>query len=546
MSGPRSAWMAARARNAARQQWWIGICGTVALVATLLVLVLVPRRADQQLQQRLAALPPAPDSLPIQRRLDSLRTSMQALDLAAARAAAEARRADSTRQALAAPIDSTDATTRELLSRIIRARTVALPESYRALANAPRLRALPRAAALLDSIDRVEREREAHAALGGPGARYAALTARLTELGQALIRLGESQLTEARPTGPTVAVVPPIRADSAIADSARTDSTGSDVAPVRALADSTAAIREALARQMAQTESLLPAVRLRHAQLTIERESIEQRRTATLPPLAMLAAALLLGLSTGYAVVLARELRRPTVGDEHEVERLTDAPVLWYGPSTSRAAPPPRATRERPGVPAVIDRESDTFTLLHLALTGVGDIVREVEVRSDSPAVAAAVALSTAAAAARESRAVLVRETAPRGGVLASLIGANRRVARAGTLATDVDDELANAVQVVTLDRDAHIDVMPATAFALEPHTDGALWLAQRYDLQLILPPSSGERDTSSDDTVRDVVLCARRGATPLAWLASAAARARVRQQRVRAVVLWSRATPRV
>ena len=72
-----------------------------------------------------------------------------------------------------------------------------LVESYRALADTRLLRDDARARAMIDSIEQLHAEREAYAALSGPDARYASMTARLTQLGQRLTRLAESTYASA-------------------------------------------------------------------------------------------------------------------------------------------------------------------------------------------------------------------------------------------------------------------------------------------------------------------------------------------------------------
>jgi hypothetical protein len=539
MNGRRSAWLAARARNTARQTRFIVACAATAVLATLAVLVWIPRDADQQLRERLANVRAAPDSMPIIHRLDSLRVLRSARIDSASRTRADAtargQATDSMVGLVPQPI-ATDSLTDALLSAIARAHAVPLPDSYRALAAVTLLRGDARARVLLDSIDRVDREREAHAALGGPGAQYAALTARLSDLGRALLSLAERRAALAVGAADSAGSVAPqsgVRIEDSVA---------------RATADSVVrAVREELTRRMALDESLLTAVRVRHGQVRAERSVLEQRLRVSMPPLAMLLAALTVGVAGGFAIALLRELRRPTVGDASEVERITHASVLLHAPDTPSALASHRAPRERPGVPAIIDRESDTFVLLHLGLTGVGDVVREVNVQSDDASIACAVALGIAAAAARESRAALVTDAA---------LGASRATTSAATgqptvlaralrnslraLASVSSGHADAAVQTVTLDRDRRIDVLLASARAPE-------WreLQDRYDLIVHINEAAGEV-TSENPAMRDVILCARQGASPLAWLARATHHARRRDQRIRAVVLWSRAKPKV
>jgi hypothetical protein len=537
MISQRSVWIAARARNAARRGVWIAAFGGVAVIATLLVLIAVPREADRQLRRQIAALPTAPDSLPMVRRLDSLRAVQTAVRTRLNRV-------------LAADSSATDSLA-DLSIRLRRVQQVPLAEGYRMLAESPVLRADPRVVALIDSIEVVEREREAHAALGGPGARYAALTARVAVLGQGLVRLAEQRLVN------TVYA---------------RDSAGTYEAGVAA--DSTRL--DAITRAMTVEESRLADARRRIAVYDTQRVQLEQRLNVASPPIAMLLAALVVGMAVGYGIVLARELRHPTVGDAAEVERMTGATVLHHARDTPSTLADRSRWRERPGVPRIIDRDSDSFSLLHLSLTGVGDLVPEVDILSDIPLLGAAVALGTAAAAARESRAVLVVEAARRQPLLAHVLQAKTRHTvddvREGRVSAD------DAIHVVTLDRDAHIDVlvavaavMPATglfrrrrrpvvpavkpsvrvtpvalggreAQGARPPEDPLRQFETRYDLRLHLPDA--EHDGLAP--ARDVIICVRQGSTPLAWLSRVVQHTRARQQRLRVAVLWSRDLPPV
>ena len=89
-------------------------------------------------------------------------------------------------------------------------------------------------------------------------------------------------------------------------------------------------------------------------------------------------------------------------------------------------------------------------------------------------------------------------------------------------------------VRVIMLDRDAHIDLLPFDVASVFPD------VADRYDLQLML----SDTDDVAISDARDVIICTRQGVTSLVWLRRATGRARSRQQRVRAVVLWQRAVP--
>lgn len=513
----RSAWIAARARNAARRGIRIALLGSVAVGVTVLALTVIPNEADRQVQQQIASLPPAPDTAVLLAEL-ALPLPMDSVP-SGARATDSAPRADSAAVPPTArdlfgdsvvverqrAIDDTLAT--DLADRILRARLSPLPGSFQILAESPLLVDNARVRVFTDSIERVNQEREAHAALGGPGARYAALTTQLTNLGQRLVSVAEGELARHR-----AAMRTDVNTDSrAVADRVRRDSLW------RVRTDSIQLRHRILTQQ-------LDAARLAHQVRDSTVRALQQTTSSVRPLVAMIGAALVVGVVFGFLTVFARELQRPTVGDAHEVERLTLAPVYVHTPvrQVRPALGQRRARYARiAGGPApLIDRQSESFALVHLALTGVGDVVADVEVRSDEPVIEAAVALSVAAAAAKESRAALVVEATRRHAMLGTFLGVSRR------------DE----IHELTLDRDERIDVMFADAIGGEFTT-----IARRYDLRLhVVNRGAAEALTP----LRDVVLCVRQGHSTLSWLTRATEHARKRDQRIRAVVLWSRPLP--
>lgn len=521
--GARSTWIAARARNAARRRVGVLLVATVAVLATGITLVLVPRTLDRQVRVRIAALPDVPDSLPFMQRLEAvrkqLRLAQQERQRDSVASTADSSRpvvdtsgvfaAPSTPTAIASAITSAiaaDTSALDLAARLSRVKSARLVDRYRTLTDAPMLRDDAKVRALRDSIDAIDRERDAHAALGGPGARYAALTARLTAIGQRLVSVAEQHLAHAVFASAANAAT---RATAATMDSVRREALDSLV--------------RVLNTQRVREESSLVFVRQQAVARDSARVTLERTLTMVMPPAAIVLSALVVGLACGFAVMFVRELRCPTVGDAAEIEQVTAAPVFLYATSVATPDVARVVGRDRPGIPAIIDRESDVFVLLHLALTGVGDVVARAEVLADEPMIGAAVALGIAAVAARESRMPLIVETGRDRSVLNGLVAPAAR----STIAEE-------NVRVIMLDRDAHIDLLPFDVASVFPD------VADRYDLQLML----SDTDDVAISDARDVIICTRQGVTSLVWLRRATGRARSRQQRVRAVVLWQRAVP--
>jgi hypothetical protein len=474
--------------------------GSLVMITMLLTFVLIPRRADRQLAQAIAALPPARDTLVLR---EALRTAQRNADSALARVAAAEAAAQSARVLLMAPDSAVGASASPsaaasadsvgvtaLRRELARVRQAPLVESYRTLATTPALRADARVRAALDSIEQLNREREASAALGGPDARYAALTGRLTALGQRLERLAADELARRATSGPD-SVSGPTFVD----------------APVDSLLASAAA---ASVTQRDQQDSALQRARRENEALTQQRAALRARTQVSIPPVAMLLASLVLGLSVGFAVALYREMRRPTVSDADELEALTHSRVIVH-----------TATR-------------DAWALLHLSLTNMDDVVHDAQVLADRPLLAGTVGLNLAATAARESRATVVVDLATKSDAILPLLP--RTVLRGQPPA----DSAWDTARAMTVGRDATVAlVLPRRhreRTAVQPHVSGfdlALFITDT-PLAPALPPQVG------------AILCARRGVTSLKWVVQAVEQLRTDGRSVHAALLWSGELPLV
>ncbi len=552
--------------------------GAVVVIAALLLFVLVPQRVDRALAAQIAALSPERDTLLLHVDLLAARRALTRLETSIA-AAAIATRADATPPRFAAatadlsvvaPIPvARDSAAHDLQQQLMRIRQAPLVESYRALADTRLLRDDARVRGLIDSIEQLHAEREAYAALSGPDARYALMTARLTQLGQHLTRFAES--TYATALASAVAPEAATRAGAAV-DTA----TAAPLLVVRPpMTDSALEhSRTAAADTVARTERALRDAATLNADLRARRKALRARMTLDIPPMAMLLASLVLGLVLGFAVVLWRELRRPTVGDEQELEALTRTRVIVHRAATAslRAARARRRADEH--VPAILQPTDAAWPLLHLTLSSIGDVSRYVEVVADQPVLAGAVALNLSAVAAHESRATVLVDAAQRSGALLSLLPTSVLTTASTTMAATsryIDDDTAR-------------DTVPdAAADAATEHSVHSRWDAPRSlaigrdtFIDIVLPRRVRSRQTGRDlGVVRDaasivddlqrlavhhdlavyvtdhdlnqhvpletdVVLCARPGVTTLAWLSHTMRQLEDRGRRVRAVVLWS------
>ncbi|MES2522816.1 MAG: hypothetical protein V4617_08980 [Gemmatimonadota bacterium] len=628
----RAAWMSSRARNATRRGPLIASVGGIVVIATLLVLVLLPREVDRALRVQLARIPASRDTAPLLAALEGARTRNAAAQTMArsTRVAANPSAVAPVASALGSAGDSSvlarDTVGVELQQRLTRARAAPLAESYRALAESPLVQADSRVRAIVDSLDQTDREREAYAALGGPDARYAALTARLAALGGRIVRIAEAKLAERQqellaraaadatsaaataaasvttvsgapvtsttppanattpPAGATVTppaapsapgAVPPVATGGSV--SPGTGGTGSVTAttppgvPAAAgtAADSTIALGAgtpllATRVEVVDTALVNAAAALADTVLTLERSLAVMRRTnaaneerraavrvrtgVAVPPIAMLVAALVVGLAIGYGSAIVRELRRPTVGDEGEVERLTHARVIVHAGSHDATRDVRTRRRADRALSPALDPTAEAWQQLHLTLTGLGDVVRSARVIADQPLLGATLTINLAAAAARESRATLVVEAPSRTPLLSSLLRQNKP---RGLL--DVQQgraELRETITEVPIGRDVAIDVMFAGApvrnappVANRSELGEELRrVAARYDLALVM----GDESADVGIAAHDVIVCARLGVTSLEWLSRVTIQARSSGHRLRAVLLWATDTPTV
>ncbi len=573
-AGQRARWLAARTRNAARHGLLIAAVGAVVVIAALLLFVLVPRQVDRALAVQMAALPPERDTMPLhverlaaRRELTRLETSIAAAAIAS-RADVSLPRAEAATpdSAVVAPIlPARDSAASDLQRQLLRIRQAPLVESYRALADTRLLRDDVRVRSLIDSLEQLHAEREAYAALSGPDARYATMTARLTQLGQRLTRLAE------------------LTYDMALANAAAN--------PAGAVADSVTAApllvvqpplpdsaleraRAAAAATVARTERALQDADAHNVELRRNRDALRARMPLEIPPMAMLLASLVLGLVLGFAFVLWREVRHPTVGDEQELEALTRTRVIVHraAPASIRAT---RARRRADGqMPPIMQPADAAWPLLHLTLSSIGDVSRYVEVVADQPVLAGAVALNLSAVAAHESRATVLVDVAQRSGALLSLlptsvltsasttIAATSRRADAGmasetATATATDASVRSrwdAPRSLAIGRDTYIDiVLPHRVRSRDAARDSGVSrdaasmlddlqrLAAHHDLAVYVTDHDLDQHLPLET---DVVLCVRPRVTTLAWLSRTMRQLEDRGRRVRAVVLWSADLP--
>lgn len=352
-------WFGARLSLALRRtrrfrRWWLGVGGTVTVVALLLpVATRTPDSALAETASRAVA--------------DSVRSAVR-LQRAVQRAAVAESLVTAAESALAAASvpraapPSRAPSAASLAAAIARAQDGREREAVLALAAHPAIVAGPRMRATADSFRNARDPADAY------------------RLSGTILAMAEYRL---RSLGPSD--------EPSVAPPSVTVTAGADTAAAHAILR---AERDTLDAARRQHEAA------RAAAIDATQAADAARTTVPLvsPGLAMLVL-VLLGLVVRVAVTLMRELREPTLAHPLEAERAVGAPAL----SWVRDALPEGPLRFRPtGV--------DPFRVLYLHLTSTGTRARAVIVTGDDAPVVAAVAARLAIAAAADHRTTLVAE----------------------------------------------------------------------------------------------------------------------------------------
>ena len=542
----RVAWFGARARNALRRPGRYGAVAGVVFAATLLTLIFVPRQA----QRAYAALTPRADewrdSTAAQQAIASATRG-----LGAARQRFLAARAEATAPLPAPPApvvtfspeqlqqrDSLRQVIGVLEAQIARVDRAPLPASYRQLGELPVLASEPRVRTLLDSLAQVEREREEFAALGGVDPIYVSLTSRVNAIGRALQSVAERQLADARAAlGALEPAAPP-------------------PPPVveRPEVDTLLPMQRVLAaqQQLRQAEQELRTVRRVNAELGARAEAARQGANFIAPPAAVLGAAIVLALVTGYLVVLMGELQRPRVADGAEIERETGRRTLAVIGGASATATAERSRRrgdER--TPELLDPLADAYRMLYLHLSPMGAALPIVAVTGDEPSVVAKVAANLAAAAAQDARSPLLIDADLGAGAVAGALRVRSRPGIAELLRGEA--AWVDTISSALFGRERMVDVIPAGSRAAAQHAPPPSTefrqelqrIARRYDLTVMtasLTQIAGGSETLLSSP--DVILCVRASETPLRDLHASVNALQGVGLRVLGVVLWDSELP--
>ncbi len=512
--------------------------GAAIFVAALVALVIVPATARRGLPP---PPPPAPgpDTAALRVALSQATSRALAADVALARAR-EALTAeppepvlvDTLSPAMRAHRDSLAASVGGLARLLARAEEAPLVASWRALGESPPLRGSPRVRQIVDSLVDLDRRRADFGAAGGIDPMFIALTTRAAELGKELQGIAESRLTSLRTE---LDRLRPVRRASAPRPPAI------DTMPLVAARDSTKRVAVRSERALLRARAMLRDLDLEEAR---ERRAAVE---ASAPPVAMLAAALVLGLALGYAVALTGEMRRPRVGDPREATAVAGAPLLAR--IQQRAEIPERARRRADReVSPHLDLVSGHYDVLYTALSASSRLVAVV---GDHAGVTATVAANLAATAAHRPRTTLVVDLDFDTHAVSAVLRTRRAPGVTDLLAKRI--EWPEAIRAAIVGRDRTVDVLPSgkrggrgtVQGVVEVLRDELRHLTARYETVIVNAPHSRSGAVpAAAAAVGSVVLCVRTGRTGLGALERLARTVRESGGVVVGLVTWEMEDP--
>jgi len=537
---PRHVWLTARARNASRRPVFIGSVGVFTFVAALIALVVAPQQTRRAAKLNVGTVTAPPDSAPILAGLAQAQARYSAAEseLAAARqrvAAAPPPTVDSVNPATQARRDSLTAQINDLDALLTRVETAPITPSYTALAQSPQLNSDGRIKLLLDSLNEIDRTRDAVDTTNAGSPVLAAMNSRAAEIGSEMHAIAQSRRDTLRFT---------------IARLANPNgSTSQSPAPAVDTAG-WAAERDTARSLMTLGQAQLGDVRAKDAQYRGDQEAAREAAALVAPPMALLAAALVIGIVLGFAAALVGELRHATVADEHETERLTGVRVL--ATLRPRAPVPERARRSADrAAPPFVDPEAGGYqlTYLHVARTGASRVM--LTITGDSTPVAAVVASNFAAIAADEARRALIVDTDMRLSPVAAALRLSPEPGFADVLSGRATWEQASVQAAVG--RDRLVDVVPsgvgggsdAASRVVDLFKRDAAGLTREYDAILVVaPPDYATAGLPRAFAIPDTVLCAIRGHTRIADLQRTVDALRSAGANPVGVVVWSGVPP--
>ncbi|HXF23621.1 MAG TPA: AAA family ATPase, partial [Gemmatimonadaceae bacterium] len=373
-------------------------------------------------------------------------------------------------------------------------------------------------------------------ALGAGDPIYVALTARVNELGRSIRDAASEKQSELRARlAPLLAPPPPLPT----LQTTHVDTT--------AFVDA----RESATQEFLQARQRLDSLRSVNARIDTVATQARQVANVGAPPIAMLAAALVIALAVGFLVVFIGEMRHPRVAHMREGEAVSNVRVLSVIQPGSIVE---RGRRQSDiETPPLIDLTSESYRTLYLHLAATEASVPIVTVTGDIPGVVATIAANLAAVAAYEARSTLLVDGDPSTSSVSSVLRIESDPGLRGVLSGEID--LFSAIVPTTVGRDRPLDVLPsghgrigtASPDAVRKLHDTLARMERRYDFIVIVAPSSyAQLKTNTIVPAPDVVVCARVGVTQIADLRAAVKNLRAAGKLVHGIVLWDDEAPRL
>lgn len=540
---PTYVWIAARARNALRRRALASSITGIAFVCALIGLVLLPRQTTHLV--RVTTQHPVEKTVDTSSAADALilaRASIRQADsaLAAARRVVALQQPvavpqDTLSPALRAERDSLNALLVSLTAAMSHAADSPLPPAFRALGESPALARDQRVRVWLDSLNEVDKLRAPFGALGAGDPIYVALTARVNELGRSIRDAASERRSELRARIAPLMTPPPLMT----LQTTHVDTS----AFVNARASATAEFQ--LARQRLDS--------LRTVNARIDTVATQARAVANVgaPPIAMLGAALVIALATGFAVVFMGEMRHPRVAHMREGEAVSNVRVL----SVIQPGNVVERARRQSDIetPRLIDITSESYRTLYLHLAATEASVPIVTVTGNIPGVVATIAANLAAVAAYEASSTLLVDGDPSTSAVSSVLRIESDPGLHGVLDGKVD--LLSAIVSTTVGRDRPLDVLTsghgrignASPDAIRNVHDALARMERRYDFIVIATPSSyAQLKTSTIVPAPDVIVCAQVGVTQIADLRATVKNLRGAGKIVHGIALWDDEPPRL
>ncbi|HKV50882.1 MAG TPA: hypothetical protein VJO52_06735 [Gemmatimonadaceae bacterium] len=521
-------WIRRRARNVYRRPLLVSAIGLGVFIIVLVAAVVAPLQERRAVRATLPPMRTRPDTIAILSHIRMAGSVLRVTDSSLLAGRESARRSVSDSAQLSdRGRDSLSTALTGLTALMRRAHDAPLAASYRALGSAPALKGDRRAAALLDTLARIDSSRAAFGAPRGVDPIFVALTARLTQIGKQMEQEAEVERSALQTALDRMGSGPP----AAVADTAALVNTR----------DSAVAALGSARRWLVQARDVD-----RDMDAADARERSVAAIGASVP--AIIAAAAALGVVVGFAVSLVFEVREPRVSDIDEAESIAGASVL----AAVGAAPaaPVRRRRADLEMPPLVELASEAYRLLFAQVADRSDNLPLLSIVGEDALTTAVVAANLGAVAARHVRTVLVIDTDVERQSLSSVTRVRGTPGLVDVLAGRV--EWAATVRSVVVDRDRTIDVLPSGAFgaheALDAMTPDVLQLLEhvrrRYDCVLLSAPLSSTGAMSATATLASPVIVVRIARTPIRALERLTGLIRGRGARLRGILMWNRGEP--